>query len=156
VLLGSAVPQASVLAAAAIGFLAWNWHPARIFLGDSGSVPLGYLLGWLLLRLAGEGLWAPALILPAYYWADATLTLLKRAARGEKIWQAHRQHFYQQAVQGGASHAQVAMMIVTANLCLIIAALWSRDHPGQALAAAFFVTAALLLRLYRLGRRQRA
>ncbi|MCG8543947.1 MAG: glycosyl transferase, partial [Alphaproteobacteria bacterium] len=66
------------LAAAALGFLVWNWHPARIFLGDVGSVPLGFMLGWLLLSAAANGLWAPALILPLYYLADATLTLCRR------------------------------------------------------------------------------
>ena len=67
---------ALALAGAAFGFLPWNWHPARIFLGDVGSVPLGYLLGWLLLSVAAAGYWAAALILPLYYLADATLTLL--------------------------------------------------------------------------------
>src|SRR5258708_96927 len=62
----SPVP-ALILAAAALGFLAWNWHPAKIFLGDVGSVPLGYLLGGLLIEAAGSGAWAAALILPLYY-----------------------------------------------------------------------------------------
>jgi UDP-N-acetylmuramyl pentapeptide phosphotransferase/UDP-N-acetylglucosamine-1-phosphate transferase len=153
--LGFAPAQNAVLIGASLGFLAWNWHPARIFLGDSGSVPLGYLLGWLLLSLAGSGQWAAALILPAYYLADATITLLKRASRGEKIWQAHRQHYYQQAVQGGASHAAVARLILGANLLLIGAAWWSQSHPVAALAAAAVVTAALLAILRGLGRRQR-
>ena len=95
-----AMAQPTVLFAAAMGFLFWNWHPAKLFLGDSGSVPLGYLLGWLLLDLAGHGHLAAALILPLYYLADATITLLRRLARGEKVWQAHREHFYQKALGG--------------------------------------------------------
>jgi UDP-N-acetylmuramyl pentapeptide phosphotransferase/UDP-N-acetylglucosamine-1-phosphate transferase len=151
VLLGFALPQSAALIAAMSGFLMWNWHPAKIFLGDSGSVPLGYLLGFLLLSLGGQGHPAAALILPAYYLADATITLGKRALRGEKVWQAHRQHFYQQAVQGGASHAQVSLLIAAANVGLVGCALW----PNYGIAAAALLTAALLLWLRRLGRGQR-
>ncbi|HEX9536056.1 MAG TPA: glycosyltransferase family 4 protein, partial [Stellaceae bacterium] len=88
---------AAAVIGAAIGFLVWNWSPARIFLGDVGSVPLGYVLGFLLLDLAVRGHWAIALILPLYFLADATITLARRLLRGERVWQAHREHFYQQA-----------------------------------------------------------
>jgi UDP-N-acetylmuramyl pentapeptide phosphotransferase/UDP-N-acetylglucosamine-1-phosphate transferase len=132
-----------LLIGALFGFLAWNWHPAAIFLGDSGSVPLGFLLGWLLLLAAGAGLWPVALILPLYYWADATWTLLARLRRGEKVWQAHRQHFYQRATAGG-SHAPVAAAILLANLALVALALWSRAEPWGALAASAVVVALLL------------
>ncbi|MFB0922104.1 MAG: glycosyl transferase, partial [Alphaproteobacteria bacterium] len=84
------------------------WHPARIFLGDIGSISLGYLLGWLLLSLAVSGHLQAAIILPLYYLVDATLTLLRRLQRGDKVWQAHREHYYQKAVQNGRSHAQVS------------------------------------------------
>jgi len=140
------LPLAAALLAligALLGFLAWNWHPAAIFLGDSGSVPLGYLLGWLLLLACGAGLWPLALILPLYYWADATWTLLRRLARGEKVWQAHRQHFYQRAAAGG-SHAPVALAILAANLGLVALALWSLAQPLPALAAAALLVALLL------------
>ena len=96
-----ALAAAAIIAAAAIGFLVWNWAPARIFLGDVGSVPLGYLLGFLLLWAAALGNWRIALILPLYFLADATITLLRRLLRGERVWRAHRQHFYQRAVQHG-------------------------------------------------------
>ena len=115
---------AAVLAGAASGFLVLNWHPAQLFLGDTGSVPLGYLLGWLLVWTACvAGLWWLALVLPLYYWADATTTLLARAARGEKIWRAHRRHAYQVAVQAGASHATVAGFIALINVALVLLAL---------------------------------
>jgi UDP-N-acetylmuramyl pentapeptide phosphotransferase/UDP-N-acetylglucosamine-1-phosphate transferase len=156
VLMSPAPEQSAVLAGAALGFLLWNWHPAKIFLGDSGSVPLGYLLGWLLLRLAAQGLWAPALILPAYYLADATITISKRALRREKIWQAHRQHFYQRAVRGGASHARVSLLILFSDIALIEAARWSRISLWQGLGAAAVMTAVLLFVLYRLGQRHRS
>jgi len=135
------------IAAAALGFLLWNWHPAKIFMGDVGSVPLGYLLGWLLLDLASHGAWAPALILPLYYLADATLTLLSRLARGERIWQAHREHFYQRAVRGGLSHARVVQAILLADVILIGLAYWSVPSsplPFMQLALAILVVVLLL------------
>ncbi len=126
---------AAVVAGAALGFLLWNRPPARIFLGDVGSVPLGFVLGWLLLSLAARGAWAAALILPAYFLADATLTLLRRALRGEKPWQAHRQHFYQQAIRKGASHGRVSASVAVANLGLLACALASLHSIGATIAA---------------------
>ena len=115
---------AAVLAGAAAGFLVLNWHPARLFLGDAGSVPLGYLLGWLLVWTACvAGLWWLALVLPLYYWADATTTLLARGAKGEKFWRAHRHHAYQVAVRAGASHATVAGFIAIINVALVLLSL---------------------------------
>jgi UDP-N-acetylmuramyl pentapeptide phosphotransferase/UDP-N-acetylglucosamine-1-phosphate transferase len=118
------------LAAAAIGFLRWNWHPARIFLGDVGSVPLGYLLGWLLLAAATSGHWVPALLLPLYYLADATLTLLARVARRERVWQPHRSHFYQGAARAMGSHAPVAGAVLAADLGLVALAIAAVAVPG--------------------------
>jgi len=116
---GGATLPALAVAAAAAGFLVWNWPPAKIFLGDVGSVPLGYLLGWILLGLALAGHWAAALILPLTYLADATITLARRLARGEKVWIAHRDHFYQQPVRKGASHLAVILPIAATNLFLV-------------------------------------
>lgn len=144
--LGPTLPAFGLtVAAAALGFLWWNWQPARIFLGDVGSVPLGFLLGWLLLLLAAEGQAAAALILPLYYLADATITLVRRALRGEKVWRPHRQHFYQQAVQRGASHARVSLAILAVDLGLLgLAAAAALGWPGPALIGAALVVAALL------------
>ena len=142
-------PPALILAGGAVGFLALNWNPAKIFLGDSGSVPLGLLLGWLLLQLAAAGHWAAALILPLYYLADATITILRRLARREKIWQAHRQHFYQRAVAGGLTHAQVSALIALANAALIALAFLSVEFAAASLIGAVLVTALLLAALQR-------
>ena len=131
-------------AAAMLGFLWWNRPPARIFLGDVGSIPLGFLLGWLLLKAAAAGHWAPALILPLYYLADATVTLLRRAVRREKVWQAHREHFYQQAVRHGRDHGAVSAAVAGANLALIALAALALVHPWPALAAAIVVVVALI------------
>ena len=106
---------AAVVTGAAIGFLVWNWSPARIFLGDIGSVPLGYVLGFLLLDLAARGRWTIAVILPLYFLADATITLVRRLLRGERVWQAHREHFYQHAVRRGLGHAAVVKRVIAAE-----------------------------------------
>ena len=133
------------IAAAGLGFLWWNWHPAKVFLGDVGSIPLGFLLGWLLLSLAANGYWAPALILPLYYLVDATLTLLRRLIRRERVWEAHREHYYQQAVRKGMSHARVALSIAVANIVLIGLAITSLHAPATALVSAATVVFILLL-----------
>ena len=143
----------ALLAAATLGFLVWNWAPAKIFLGDVGSVPLGYLLGWLLLLAAMEGQWAVALILPLYYLADATVTLIKRGARGAKVWQAHKEHFYQRAVQGGWSHAQVSLRVLVFNIFLIgCASMAALGYIWVALGAAAALVALLLIILDRASR----
>jgi UDP-N-acetylmuramyl pentapeptide phosphotransferase/UDP-N-acetylglucosamine-1-phosphate transferase len=144
--------MAAAPAAAALGFLYWNWAPSRIFLGDVGSVPLGYLLGGLLVFAAAVGFWEAAMILPLYYLVDASLTLAKRALRREKLWQAHREHFYQRAVQHGFSHAAVAGRIAACNTILVLLAVcaatgrpWSA--PGIPLALALLAVAGLLFML---------
>ncbi len=116
---GPMAPLGLTAVAAALGFLWWNRQPARIFLGDVGSIPLGFLLGWLLLTLSASGQWAAALILPSYYLADATITLVRRLLRGERVWQAHREHFYQRATRRGRSHSAVVGAVLLANLALI-------------------------------------
>jgi UDP-N-acetylmuramyl pentapeptide phosphotransferase/UDP-N-acetylglucosamine-1-phosphate transferase len=141
----SLAPPALVVAAVGAGFLAFNWHPAKLFLGDSGSVPFGYVLGGLLLLLAIEGQLAAALILPAYYLADATITLGRRALNRERIWQAHRKHFYQRAVQGGKRHDQVVLAIAGGNGVLIgCAVLTSQGYLWPGIVGAVAVTGGLL------------
>lgn len=130
---------------ATLGFLRWNWSPAKIFLGDVGSVTLGFILGAFLLEIALSSHWAYALILPLYYLADATITLVRRGLQGKKIWQAHKEHFYQRAVQNGCSHRHVALCVALCNIGLLICAyfveVWG---PYTALIAAGLVVAATL------------
>ena len=135
---------------AALGFLRWNWQPAKLFMGDVGSVALGYLLGWLLLALAAAGAWAPALILPLYFLADASWTLLRRLAHGEKIWRPHRQHFYQRAAQAGRSHQAVVLRVLAADLVLVGAALWAAED--MEIPALFLAVATVALLLVELSR----
>lgn len=146
---GMAALAAAIIGAAA-GFLVWNWSPARIFLGDVGSAPLGYLIGFLLLDLALRGRWKIALILPLYFLADATLTLLWRLLRGERVWLAHRRHFYQRAVQRGLAHAAVVRRVAVADLALILCGWAAENGAGAgALGLAIAIVAILLLGLVR-------
>lgn len=141
---------ACAIAGASAGFLVWNLRPrALVFMGDVGSVPLGFLTGALMLDLAIRGFWAAALIIPSYFLADATLTLLARLQRGEKIWEPHRSHFYQRAAQGAGSHLAIVARIALANAALIALAAWSIASPWIALFTAAVVVIALLFELGR-------
>ena len=102
---------AACIAAAACGFLLFNFDPARIFMGDSGSVPLGFLAAALGLAGWQQGLWPamfPVLVFSPFI-VDASVTLAKRGARGEKVWQAHREHYYQRVIQMGLGHRRTAL-----------------------------------------------
>lgn len=107
---GIALP-AFVLAAAAAGFLRYNFAPARVFMGDVGSIPLGFLaagLGYLGWRQGAWPAWYPPLIFSPFI-VDASVTLLRRLLRREKIWQAHKSHYYQRLVQLGWGHRRTAL-----------------------------------------------
>jgi UDP-N-acetylmuramyl pentapeptide phosphotransferase/UDP-N-acetylglucosamine-1-phosphate transferase len=109
---------AAALLGAIVGFAPFNRPVAQVFLGDVGSLPIGVLLGWLLLELAARGHLAAALILPLYYLADATITLAHRIVRGEAIWQAHRTHFYQRAIDRGLTVREIVTRVFLVNLAL--------------------------------------
>jgi len=110
---------AAALAGAMLGFAPWNKPAARLFLGDAGSIPIGFLLAVLLIHMAAEGALVAALILPLYYFADATITLIRRLLRGERVWEAHRQHFYQQATRNGFSVIATVRRIAVLDAALI-------------------------------------
>lgn len=123
---------AMALAGATAGFARWNWAPARIFLGDTGSYFIGFelallaLLGWL------EGLapW-PFLIVMAPFITDASLTLLKRAVTLEPVWRAHRDHTYQHLVMSGVSPPRLAAWLSAYLLGVCWPAAWlARDESG--------------------------
>jgi Fuc2NAc and GlcNAc transferase len=109
-----------LVAAATSGFLVWNWPPARIFLGDVGSGFLGFTFGALSLMADRSGALPFALwmVVAGVFVFDATVTLLRRMARGERWYQAHRSHAYQRLVQTGHSHAEVTVGAVLVNLAL--------------------------------------
>lgn len=145
----SILPLAAALFGATAGFLIWNLRErgkALIFMGDVGSVPLGYLAGAMMIDLAARGWWAAALILPSYFLTDATFTLLRRLFKGERVWEAHRSHFYQRCAQAfGGLHLPVIWRIGAANVSLVAAALWSVQFPWLSLGAATAVVALLLV-----------
>jgi UDP-N-acetylmuramyl pentapeptide phosphotransferase/UDP-N-acetylglucosamine-1-phosphate transferase len=157
-LAGTAPSEAGLVAlalcGAMLGFAPFNRPVARLFLGDVGSLPVGLILFWLLLTLAGRGHLAAALLLPLYYVADATITLARRLARGERITQAHRSHFYQLAVARGLAVMAVVRAVFAVNL--VLAALAAATVAAAsvavdlaALAVGIVVVAVLLVALSR-------
>jgi UDP-N-acetylmuramyl pentapeptide phosphotransferase/UDP-N-acetylglucosamine-1-phosphate transferase len=157
-LFGAAPPMtgsvALALCGAVLGFAPFNKPVAKLFLGDVGSLPIGLLLFWLLLQLAGSGHLAAAVLLPLYYVADASITLLRRLVRGERITEAHRTHFYQLAVVRGVSVMTVVQWVFAVNLALaVLAALSIRISSVLfdllALAGGGTLVAALLVTMSR-------
>jgi UDP-N-acetylmuramyl pentapeptide phosphotransferase/UDP-N-acetylglucosamine-1-phosphate transferase len=122
---------ALALCGALLGFAPFNRPVARIFLGDVGSLPIGLLFAWLLVLLAGSGHLAAAVILPLYYLADATLTLLRRMKDREPFWQAHRTHYYQLATERGYSVAEIVARVFATNLALVALAIATVLWPGR-------------------------
>ena len=141
---------AAALAGAAAGFLTLNFPPARVFMGDAGSVPLGFLAAALGLAGIAQGAWGwwlpPLAFLP--FALDATFTLALRALRGERIWQAHREHAYQKLILMGWSHRRCALAWYGAMAVCAAAALGlgKRPAPVQWLGLAALAAAALAVR----------
>ena len=116
---------AAALCGAMFGFAPFNRPVAKIFLGDVGSLPIGLLLGWCLLQLGYDKQYAAALLLPMYYLLDATATLLRRMARREPFWAAHRSHFYQRATDNGFTVWRVVGEVFALNVVLAALAIGS-------------------------------
>lgn len=111
-----------VTAGACAGFLAWNWPPARIFMGDVGSGFLGYWLAAMALVLASTGtlsLWTST-ILGSVFIADATVTLLRRVLQRERWYEAHRSHAYQCLARRWESHRKVTVLLWILNLVIVL------------------------------------
>jgi len=127
-----------LLVAALLGFLCWNWSPAKIFMGDAGSTVLGAAVAISLLSspVSTSQTWA-ALAITLPLTADATYTLILRLSRGENIFQAHRKHLFQRLQQSGWSHAQVALtyISITAIFALSIS-FWGTLGAGLSVLAA--------------------
>jgi UDP-N-acetylmuramyl pentapeptide phosphotransferase/UDP-N-acetylglucosamine-1-phosphate transferase len=136
---------AGALLGAMLGFAPFNKPVARLFLGDVGSLPIGLVLAWLLLQLAAGGHLTAALLLPLYYVADTTLTLLRRMAAREAIWQAHRTHFYQRATDEGFTVTGVVVRVFNLNLALVALALLTVAQPGIIVSVMALTTGAVLV-----------
>jgi UDP-N-acetylmuramyl pentapeptide phosphotransferase/UDP-N-acetylglucosamine-1-phosphate transferase len=146
------------IAAAAAGFLVFNLPPAKIFMGDVGSIPLGFLAG--AIGVAGWQqmlwpLWFPLLIFSPFVM-DATVTLVRRALRGEPVWQAHRQHYYQRLILSGWSHRRTALseyaaMVLAGGVSLVY--ILASDVVGMAALSA--LAALMLAAMWSVDRRWR-
>ena len=128
---------AMLQAAAAAGFLFSNFPPAKIFMGDVGSVSTGFLAGSLIVLGCRDGLFDPWVPLMAFspFIVDATATLVKRALEGKKVWEAHREHWYQRLVLSGWGHrktvlAEYVMMLASGVLCLSYQSATDRGKLG--------------------------
>ncbi len=117
----------AAIAGAALGFLLLNFHPAKLFLGDAGSVPLGFLAGALGYWGWRDDVWpiwfSPLVFSP--FIGDASVTLIRRLLRGEKFWQAHREHYYQRMVRLGTGHTVTALIWYLVMFVGIMLALWA-------------------------------
>lgn len=122
------------VAASALGFLVWNFPPARIFMGDAGSSTLGFLVAASSLWADQEGIapvWVSILLFSPFI-VDATVTLLRRAFRGEPIWKAHRSHYYQRLARAGWGHHRTVLWeYALMSACAASAILVDRAGLGQ-------------------------
>jgi UDP-N-acetylmuramyl pentapeptide phosphotransferase/UDP-N-acetylglucosamine-1-phosphate transferase len=117
------------IAGAAAGFLVWNFDPARIFLGDAGSIPLGFLASTLGITGWSQGAWPfwfPLVVFSPFV-VDACVTLVKRALAGERLSQAHKSHYYQRLVRMGWSHRRLALSEYALMTAAAASALFARE-----------------------------
>jgi UDP-N-acetylmuramyl pentapeptide phosphotransferase/UDP-N-acetylglucosamine-1-phosphate transferase len=138
------------IAAAAAAFLVFNFHPARVFLGDAGAVPLGFLaaalglIGWLQRDWTW---WFPALVFSPFI-VDASVTLARRILMREKVWQAHRDHYYQRLVRLGWGHQNTALaeyaLMIASGLAALAALALPAAAQGAVLAAVAFIYLVLI------------
>lgn len=135
------------IVAATLAFLLFNWHPARVFMGDAGSVPLGFLaatlgvIGW---QREHWPLLFPLLVFSPFI-VDATTTLVRRLLRGEKVWQAHKSHYYQRLVRMGFGHAGTALveygLMAAISTSAVIALASDRLEIAMLVWALFYLSA---------------
>jgi Fuc2NAc and GlcNAc transferase len=135
-----------LLAASVAGFLMWNWPPAKIFMGDVGSGFLGFIFAVMAMWSEQSGavpfiIW---ILLLGVFVIDATVTLIKRLRRGEKLYEAHRSHVYQLAVQAGYSHKHVTSMVLLINVLLGIIAMLALNYSTYLLGISIGVAIVLI------------
>jgi len=132
------------LGMASMGFLVWNWPPARIFMGDVGSGFLGFMLAALAILASRRNVIALQVwpILGGVFLVDATVTLIRRVVRGDRWYEAHRTHAYQHLARVWGGHFTVTLAVCAVNLCWLLPWAWyASTHPS---AATLCVAAALL------------
>src|SRR6266446_836867 len=137
--------ECAIIAAAGAAFLPFNFPPARVFMGDAGSVAIGFLAALLSLSGWRDGdwpLWFPAAVF-APFLADSTVTLLKRIGAGERFWEAHNKHYYQRLVRMGWGHRRTALAEYALMLACGTTALWALREPLALQLCALFGLVAL-------------
>lgn len=136
-----------MILASSISFLLFNWHPAKIFLGDIGSIGLGFTIGLCLLTLSvsNSNLFIASFIASLYYIADGLITILIRIVNKEKIWQPHLKHFFQQAVKKGMSHQEIVVKIALCNTSLMLLSVLSLYYPIRSIIMALFIVTTILI-----------
>jgi Fuc2NAc and GlcNAc transferase len=137
----------ALLAAACAGFLIWNWPPARIFMGDTGSSWAGFMVG--AIALTGSGRTginiAPWIILLGAFLVDATVTLIRRLATGERWYEAHRTHAYQILSKSWGGHRVVTLVVLMVNVIwLMPMAVWAYSDPSRSLMIVIIALSPLL------------
>jgi len=142
------ITVASIILGWSCGFILFNWQPASIFIGDVGSISLGFILGICLLTIASgsDRLFAACVISSLYYIADGGLTLLIRLVKREKIWQPHLQHFFQKAVKKGLSHKIVVLRIIKCNFILMLLSIGSLFYPVSCIILGILTVGITLIR----------
>lgn len=138
---------AVIILAFSIAFLIFNWHPATIFIGDVGSIGLGFIIGFclLLLSVSSWHLFASSTIACLYYLADGGITILTRLMNGEKIWEPHLKHFFQKAVKNGYTQKQVLLRISACNFLLMLLSINALFNPATSMVLAMLVTGITLI-----------
>lgn len=123
--------ECAIVATAAVAFLLFNFPPARLFMGDAGSIPIGFLAAALSVTGWRDGdwpLWYPTAVF-APFIVDATVTLIKRLSCGERIWEAHNKHYYQRLVRMGWGHRKTALAEYALMITCGATALWALREP---------------------------
>lgn len=134
------------MATACLAFLCFNWPPAKLFLGDSGSIPLGFFLAAIGILGVVKQYWSALfpLLVFTLFWVDATATLAKRAVQGKKLSESHREHWYQKAIQSGLTHRQTLQIHLMCNILFSCVALVPVISPRLNTAGFHFFTIALI------------
>ncbi len=136
--LNTPVAISLLISSGSLGFLFWNWPPAKIFMGDAGSGFLGYVFGCLSIASGWgfKGSFGTWLILLGLFFFDSTFTLLRRINKNEKFWEPHKSHLYQRALLSGFSHKQIVCVFVFGNFLLFSPR--SFHFPSYGLSSRFF------------------
>lgn len=136
-----------IILAYSINFLIFNWYPAMIFLGDVGSISLGFIIGicLILLSISSKQLFIASIISTLYYLSDSALTIFIRLVNKEKIWQPHLKHFFQKAVQSGMKPKEVVNKIIYCNFLLMLLSIFSLYYSTVSIILAILIVTITLI-----------